>query len=97
MAGEANKAERKKRSKKLTVNQENKNRLQVMVEPWTANMVLKIMESEGRNQSDVLRILIEIGLYTLLDNPKEIERRLRRLRGTDKNTLLVYLQQLTEN
>ena len=60
-------------------------------------MVLKIMESEGRNQSDVLRILIEIGLFTLLDNPKEIERRLRRIQGTDKNALLVYLRQPTEN
>ena len=72
------------------------NRLQVILEPWEVSMIAEITSSEGRKTSAVLKDLIEIGLFTLLNQPNEIEKRLRRVRGADQKTLLEFLAEKKE-
>lgn len=60
-----------------------KQRLQVMLEPWSIEIANKISKTEDRAISDVLRILIEIGIFTLLDNPAEIKKRIKRIDAVD--------------
>jgi len=60
-----------------------KQRLQVMLEPWSIEIANKISKTEDRAISDVLRILIEIGIFTLLDNPAEVKKRIKRIDAVD--------------
>jgi hypothetical protein len=60
-----------------------KQRLQVMLEPWSIDIANKISKTEDRALSDVLRILIEIGIFTLLDNPAEVKKRIKRIDAVD--------------
>ena len=60
-----------------------KQRLQVMLEPWSIEIANKISKTEDRALSDVLRILIEIGIFTLLDNPAEVKKRIKRIDAVD--------------
>jgi len=65
-----------------------KQRLQVMLEPWSIEIANKISKTEDRAISDVLRILIEIGIFTLLDNPAEVKKRIKRIDAVDPKTKL---------
>lgn len=65
-----------------------KQRLQVMLEPWSIEIANKISKTEDRALSDVLRILIEIGIFTLLDNPAEVKKRIKRIDAVDPKTKL---------
>lgn len=65
-----------------------KQRLQVMLEPWSIEIANKISKTEDRALSDVLRILIEIGIFTLLDNPAEVQKRIKRIDAVDPKTKL---------
>lgn len=66
----------------------NKQRLQVMLEPWSIEIANKISKTEDRALSDVLRILIEIGIFTLLDKPAEVQKRIKRIDAVDLKTKL---------
>ena len=65
-----------------------KQRIQVMLEPWSIEIANKISKTEDRALSDVLRILIEIGIFTLLDNPAEVKKRIKRIDAVDPKTKL---------
>ena len=65
-----------------------KQRLQVMLEPWSIEIANKISKTEDRALSDVLRILVEIGIFTLLDNPAEVQKRIKRIDAVDPKTKL---------
>jgi len=69
---------------------ENTNRMkryQVLLDPGEAALIDAIVASEGRKVSDVLRIFIEIGIYTLLDNQAEVNKRLRRVQVLSKEDI----------
>ena len=72
------------------------NRLQVILDPWEVSTIAEITFSEGRKTSAVLKDLIEIGLFTLLNQPNEIEKRLRRVRGADQKIILEFLAEKKE-
>jgi len=69
---------------------ENTNRMkryQVLLDPGEAAVIDAIVASEGRKVSNVLRIFIEIGIYTLLGNQAEVNKRLRRVQVLSKEDI----------
>ena len=62
-------------------------RYQVLLDPSEAALIDAIVASEGRKVSNVLRIFIEIGIYTLLDNQAEVNKRLRRVQVLNKEDI----------
>lgn len=62
-------------------------RYQVLLDPGEAALIDAIVASEGRKVSNVLRIFIEIGIYTLLDNQAEVNKRLRRVQVLNKEDI----------
>jgi hypothetical protein len=62
-------------------------RYQVLLDPGEAAVIDAIVASEGRKVSNVLRIFIEIGIYTLLGNQAEVNKRLRRVQVLSKEDI----------
>jgi len=71
----------------ITENNPRMKRYQVLLDPNEAALIDAIVASEGRKVSDVLRIFIEIGIYTLLDDQAEVNKRLRRVQVLSKEDI----------
>lgn len=68
-------------------NSNHMKRYQVLLDPGEANVIDAIVASAGRKVSNVLRILIEIGIYTLLENQEEVNKRLHRVQVLSKEDI----------